>query len=91
MSSPQMQRLTLARLNERNARFWRKQSKLMNQRMADEAILKVAVMDVNSESSRGVILRYQQTFEQALAKAVEAKRIVVTEIARKGGRCSAPR
>jgi hypothetical protein len=80
---------TLAMLNERNAQFWRTQEILKNKRISDEAVLQIAVMDVNSELSRGVPLRQQQSFYQALAKAEKAKEIVLTGLARKGG--SAPK
>jgi hypothetical protein len=42
---------TPAALN-RAAEFWREQEILKNRRMSDEAILQIAVMDVNSEESR---------------------------------------
>jgi hypothetical protein len=80
------ERLTPATLNKRNAEFWRTQEILKNKRMSDEAVLEIAVMDVNSELSRGVPLRQQQSFYQALEKAEKAKEIALTGLARKGGR-----
>lgn len=73
-------------LNERNARFWAEQEILKNRRISDEAILQIAVMDVNSELSRGVPVRQQQSFECALEKAEKAKEIVLTAHARKAGK-----
>jgi hypothetical protein len=80
---------TPAALNKRAAEFWREREILKNRRISDEAILQIAVLDVNSEESRGVPLRHQQSFEHALEKAERAKEIVLTELARKGG--SAPK
>lgn len=69
--------------------FYRRQATLMKEWMSDEAVLQIAVMDVNSEEFRGVPLRQQQSFAQALEKAVKAKEIAITALARKGG--SAPK
>lgn len=81
--------LTSAIINKRNAEFWRVQEILKNKRISDEAVLQIAVMDVNSEESRGVPLRQQQSFYHALEKAEKAKAIVLRGLARKGG--SAPK
>jgi hypothetical protein len=58
----------------------------MKEWRSDETVLQIAVMDVNSEETRGVALREQQSFAQALEKAQKAKEIVLRELARKGGK-----
>jgi hypothetical protein len=43
-------------INKRNAQFYSMQATVMKERMSDEAVLQIAVMDVNSEETRGVAL-----------------------------------
>ena len=80
--------MTLRMLNERNREFWRIQNQLADQRMSDEAVLRVAVNDVCSQTSRGIPVPWQKNFEVALADAEMAKHIFQEEHSRKGGRAS---
>jgi hypothetical protein len=77
---------TLEQINERHREFWPEQSKLMDQRMSDETIFKLAAIDMRSETMRQVPLKSQKPFEQALADAEKTMNIVQSAFSRKGGR-----
>jgi hypothetical protein len=64
---------TLREINERNRQFWSEQSILMEQRMADEDIVRVAMNDIQSECARQVPVYNQKSFEEALEIAADAK------------------
>jgi hypothetical protein len=64
---------TLREINERNRQFWSDQSVLMEQRMADEDIVSVAMNDIHSECARQVPVYNQKSFEEALKIAADAK------------------
>jgi hypothetical protein len=83
-------RITPALINKWNTdfyrEFYRRQAIQMKEWISDEAILQIAVMVVNSEESRGVPIREQQSLAQALEKGAKAKRFVLTGLAHKGGK-----
>ncbi len=79
---------TLEQINERHREFWPEQSTLMDQRMSDETIFKLAAIDMGSETMRQVPLKSQKTIEQALADAEMAKNTFQSAFSRKGGRSS---
>ena len=60
-------------INELNRQFWSKQTDLMDQRMADPEILKIAMKDIESESLRQVPLYNQKSFARALETAAKTK------------------
>jgi hypothetical protein len=70
--SPPVVVRALRNINRQNRLFWRKQSKLTEQRMADDEVFHVAMNNLESEASRKVPVYFQTTLEQALANA-EAK------------------
>jgi len=63
---------TLKEINELNHQFWSKESGLMEQRMADPEILKIAINDIESESIR-LPIYYQKSFTHALEIAAKNK------------------
>lgn len=89
---------TQREINERNRQFWLKQTSLMEQRMADEAILRVAMNDLKSEALRQVPVYSQKTFEGALETAEAARLAFQKEdtksfqsaFSRKGGAAAKP-
>jgi hypothetical protein len=60
-------------INELNRQFWSKQTDLMEQRMADPEILKIAMKDIESESLRQVPVYNQKSFAGALETAANIK------------------
>lgn len=77
---------TLRTINEQKRQFWLEQEILMDQRMSDPALIRVATDDMCSQTSRGIPLPWQKSFEVALADAESAKSIIHEELSRKGGR-----
>jgi hypothetical protein len=81
-------------LNEKNRIFWVRESKLLEQRIQDPYLFKVATQDMTSEELRGVPLRNRKSMAQAFADAEGIRRYVEgetrktyhIEFARKGGR-----
>jgi hypothetical protein len=78
--------LTLAEINERNAKFWLEQSQLRAERISDETIFELAQKDMAFEMARTIPIRFQKTLEQALADAAESVRISREALSRKGGK-----
>src|ERR1017187_8819095 len=58
----------------------------MNQRISNEAILAIAVNNVQSDYERMIPLAWQISFAQALARADEAVRLARRDFSRRGGR-----
>jgi hypothetical protein len=75
----------LVAFNQRNKTFWDLQKTLMDQRMADAAVLKSAIEMVACEARRQVPVRNQMSFEKALEHAAETKRRFAAQLARSGG------
>ena len=82
--------LTITQWNQRNVEFWREQSELMRARIKDEVVLAITIRDLESEVRRGVAIRSQKSFEQALADAAESKRVIRGQFAREGGKSRKP-
>ncbi len=78
----------LVEFNRRNREFWANQKSLMDQRMADGAILETAVETIASEAKRRVSVRSQISFEKALEDAAKAKRRFIGQQARSGGKAA---
>jgi len=77
---------TVTRLNQRSADFWREQTELRDARIKDEAVLAIAMTDLESNARRGVPISWQKSFEQALADAVYVKSVVRRQFGREGGK-----
>ena len=77
--------VTPQEINERNREFWSEQFKLMNQRISDAAIYRIATNDMRSEADRLVPIKSQKTIEQALTDAEYTKRCCQSDFSRKGG------
>jgi hypothetical protein len=60
-------------INELNRQFWSKETDLMEQRMADPEILKIAMKDIESESLRQVPVYNRKSFAGALETAAKTK------------------
>jgi|CZKC01.1.fsa_nt_gi hypothetical protein len=58
----------------------------MNQRISNEAILAIAVNNVQSDYERMIPLAWQISFAQALARADEAVRLARRDFSRRGGK-----
>jgi hypothetical protein len=71
------------RLNERNAEFWREQSEVRERRLADPTLAELAKRTVCSETAKGLPIRWQTSFDEALAAAETTKATVLSELARK--------
>jgi hypothetical protein len=78
----------LVEFNRKNKAFWDHQKVLMDRRMADRAILEVAVDAIASEARRGVSIRSQMSFEKALEDAARAGHRFIQQQARSGGKAS---
>lgn len=77
--------LTFSEINERNAKFWLRQSQLCLERISDETIFELAQKEMAFEML-GVPIRFQKTLERALADAAENVRISLKLLSRKGGK-----
>jgi hypothetical protein len=75
--------VTLQIINQKNRQFWLRQGKLTDRRMSDKALLRVAVNDISSQTSRGIPVAWQKNFDVALADAESARDIVHQEHSRK--------
>ena len=75
-------------INEQNRQFWSEQSKLMKQRMSNDAVVEIAVDDVRSETERRLPIAWHKSFEQALAEAAISYRLAQKVFSRSGGRTS---
>ena len=60
-------------MNEWHREYCGKQSKLMEERMAEEDVLDVAIKDLQSEALRQVPVYFQKSFEGALESAAVSK------------------
>lgn len=80
---------TLQEINEQNHRFWSVRSEICNRQISDESLFDIATENMRSEIIRGVPVRSQKSFEQALADAEMAKLTFQRAFSRKGG--NAPR
>ncbi len=80
------QGIALKRLNEQNAKFWGKQSKLLLTRTDDPHLVRVALEHMRSEEIRGVAIKSRKTFELALIEAADIGRPLPWEYSRKGGK-----
>lgn len=58
----------------------------MERRMSNDAVLNVAISDLDSETERRIPLQWRKSFEQALVYAERAKNIIHADISRKGGK-----
>lgn len=84
--------LTLQEINEQNHRLWSVRNEIRDRRMCHESLLDIAMEDIHSEMIRGVPVRSQKSFDQALADAEMAMKTLQSGFARKGGsppRCDA--
>jgi hypothetical protein len=86
MTSASRAPLTLQEINEQNHRFWSVRNEIGARRMRHESLLDVAMEDIHSELIRGVSVRSQKSFDQALADAEMAMKTLQSGFARKGGR-----
>lgn len=85
-------------INEWHHAFYGEQSKLMEERMADEDVLDVAMKDLQSEALRHVPVYSQKSFEGALESAAVSKarfqksgaKKFQSDFARKGGTAPKP-
>jgi len=75
----------LVEFNKNTRQFWADQKILMDERMADRAILETAVEAIKSETKRQVALRNQNSFEGALKEAEGTKKRFLGQQARLGG------
>jgi len=80
------QPLALAQINRRHEQFWLKASNLLNRRLKDDALYKLALADMSAEGATFVPLKHRKSLEQALAHAVNSKTIVHIAFSRKGGK-----
>lgn len=64
---------TTAELNEFHRKYWEGQKILMERRMAQRAVLEAAIEDLDTQCRRGIAVRFQKTFEFALADAERSK------------------
>jgi hypothetical protein len=78
--------MTPQELNVRNAQFWLLQSELLDDRISDATLFRIATADLNSEIARGVSIKSQKTLEAALADAAHHRSIYRGELSRMGGR-----
>jgi hypothetical protein len=81
-----MMGMTVADLNRRNKGFWAAQRKLMEARLADEAIYETAFETIRSESTRQVPVRNQKSVESTLEDAATAQHRFSSQLARAGGK-----
>jgi hypothetical protein len=87
---------TAREINEWHREFYSEQSKLMEERMADEDVLDVAIKDLQSEALRQVPVYFQKSFEGALESAAVSKvrfqksgaKNFQSDFSRKGGTAS---
>jgi hypothetical protein len=77
---------TTAELNEFYRKYWDGQKILMERRMAQGAVLEVAIEDLDAQCKRGVPVKFQKSFELALADAERSKQRF--GLALKGGRAA---
>jgi hypothetical protein len=77
---------TLKRINEKNTKFWRKQSKLTLRQLSDETVFKSATKNMAYEVLIGIPVRFRASFEKAVFDAAHNKRAVQADFSRKGGR-----
>jgi hypothetical protein len=78
--------LTLQEINEQNHRFWSVRSEICERRASDESLCDIALESMHSEIVRGIPVRSQESFDQALADAEMAMKTFQSGFARKGGR-----
>lgn|ERR1700732_84407 len=78
--------LTLREINEQNHRFWSVRSEICERRASDESLCDIALESIHSEIVRGIPVRSQKSFDQALADAEMAMKTLQSGFARKGGR-----
>jgi hypothetical protein len=64
---------TTAELNEFHRKYWEEQKTLMQRRMAQRAVLEAAIEDLDTQCKRGIPVKFQKTFEFALADAERSK------------------
>jgi hypothetical protein len=74
------------KINQQNRDFWEEQNKLRDQRISVDVIFTIATKDMRSETSRGIAVRAQKSFEQALADAEDTLQLVRSDFSKKGGR-----
>lgn len=75
----------LVEINRRNDEFWREQRTLRDHRITDAAILATAIADITSELTRGVDIKAQKIFEEALADAEAAMQRFASQRGRYAG------
>jgi hypothetical protein len=80
--------VALKRLNEQNAKFWSKQSKLLLKRASEPHVIRIALEHMRSEEIRGVTVKSRKTFELALIEATDIRCPLPREYCRKGGKIS---
>lgn len=86
--------LTLGALNNRHRTFWTEQSKLMEERIANEDLLRFAMEDLRSEVRRQIPVYYQKNLHEALEMVAKTKdhfesqppKRFHSDLSRKGGK-----
>jgi hypothetical protein len=76
----------LVAINEENRAFWRKQKKLFEVRMNDDALRESAFETLDKEIRKGIPVYYQTTLEQALSDAERTRRRFSEQRACKAGK-----
>jgi hypothetical protein len=67
-------------------KYWRKESVLMNERLASPAICLIAFNDVSTDEAETRLIRSRKTYEKALASAEAAHAISRRSFACQGGK-----
>jgi hypothetical protein len=73
-------------VNQENAKFWKKEAALTEQRLADPALYQAAFDEMRRQSIR-VPVYYQKSLEGLLEEAQETRALFMSFIGRKGGKC----
>jgi hypothetical protein len=76
---------TLSEINQRNRQFWRNQRRLLETRLANEAVRESAIEFMSGEAAAGVSFHAQRSIYRALEDAERVGRLFLAQQARKGG------
>jgi hypothetical protein len=82
------QRAVLKKINQRNRQFWLEQSALLDRRMQDEGLYKIAMDTLSREESRMIPVKNRESLEEALAHAEYLKTIFQSTFSGKGGKAA---
>jgi hypothetical protein len=85
MSKPNPASITLAMINERAVQFWAPQSKLIEERAADEFNVAFALKEMSFDLEHGKPFR-EWSFATSLEKGEMAKRVLQRTLGARGGR-----